>query len=197
MSRSRPTGRTAWAIRGIARDLAAAGLGTLKPTRMSNRSRKLRQPAVEIRVEDPEGCPAFYGRRRFADVTNGPSPEWLQRRLKAAGQRPISALVDITNYRDARPGRPAHAYDIKELSGAHSVAPQASDGERFLALNEKEYALDPSMTVIADEAQAHDLGGDYGRRAFGRSAKRRATTLLEICLFHARQHRRAPGRSCN
>ena len=139
-------------VRGIARDLAAAGLGTLKPLDVPQIEGGFDNP-VEVRIEDPEGCPAFYG-RTVRGLTNGASPDWMQRRLKAAGQRPISALVDITNYVMLDLGRPAHAYDLRELKGAVS-ARRARDGEKVLALNEKEYVLDSSMTVIADEAQVH------------------------------------------
>ena len=83
-------------VHGIARDLAAAGLGTLKPVEAADIAGTFPCP-IEIRTEDPEGCPAFYG-RVIRGVRNGPSPDWLQQRLKAVGQRPISALVDMTNF---------------------------------------------------------------------------------------------------
>ena len=82
---------------------------------------------VEIRIEDADGCPAFYG-RTVRGLTNGASPEWMQRRLKAAGQRPISALVDITNYVMLDLGRPSHAYDLATLSGA--VVARKAPGRR-------------------------------------------------------------------
>jgi phenylalanyl-tRNA synthetase beta chain len=135
---------------------------------------------VEIRIEDPEGCPAFFG-RTVRGVTNGASPDWMQRRLKAAGQRPISALVDITNYVMLDLGRPAHAYDIATLSGA-LVARKASEGERIVALNEKEYALTPDMTVIADDKGAHDIGGIMGGEHSGVAATT-SDVLLEVAYF--------------
>jgi phenylalanyl-tRNA synthetase beta chain len=105
----------------------------------------------------------------------------MQRRLKAAGQRPISALVDITNYVMLDLGRPAHAYDIAKLKGALTARP-AKPGENVLALNEKQYALQPFMTVIADDAQVHDIGGIMGGEDSGVSE---ATTdvLLEVAYF--------------
>ena len=166
-------------VRGIARDLAAAGLGALRPFDVPSIEGSFDNP-VEIRIEDKEGCPAFYG-RTVRGLTNGASPEWMQRRLKAAGQRPISALVDITNYVMLDLGRPAHAYDIRELKGA-VVARRARDGEKVLALNEKEYVLDPSMTVIADDAQVHDIGGIMGGEHSGVS-ETTTDTLLEIAYF--------------
>jgi len=174
-----PNRQDCMGVRGIARDLAAAGLGPLKPLDVPTIEGSFDNP-VEIRIEDPEGCPAFFG-RTVRGLTNGASPEWMQRRLKAAGQRPISALVDITNYVMLDHGRPAHAYDLRELKGAVRSR-RATDGERFLALNEKEYALDSSMTVIADEVQAHDLAGIMGGEHSGVN-ETTTETLLEICYF--------------
>jgi len=174
-----PNRQDCMGVRGIARDLAAAGLGTLKPLDVPVIEGSFDNP-VEIRIEDPEGCPAFYG-RTVRGLTNGASPEWMQSRLKAAGQRPISALVDITNYVMLDLGRPAHAYDLRELKGAAS-ARRARDGEKVLALNEKEYLLDSTMTVIADEAQVHDIGGIMGGEHSGVS-EATSETLLEIAYF--------------
>ncbi len=100
-----PNRQDCMGVRGIARDLAAAGLGTLKPLAVPQIEGSFPCP-VPIRIEDPDGCPAFFG-RAIRGVTNGASPDWMQRRLKAAGQRPISALVDITNYvmLELRPAR--------------------------------------------------------------------------------------------
>ena len=174
-----PNRQDCMGVRGIARDLAAAGLGKLKPLEVPQIEGSFDNP-IEIRVEDPEGCPAFYG-RTVRGLTNGASPEWMQQRLKAAGQRPISALVDITNYVMLDLGRPAHAYDLRELKGAVS-ARRATDGEKVLALNEKEYVLDRSMTVIADERQVHDIGGIMGGEHSGVS-ETTTDTLLEIAYF--------------
>lgn len=166
-------------VYGIARDLAAKGLGTLKPIATPAFTASAACP-VAIRIEDPEGCPAFYG-RVITGVTNGASPEWLQTRLKSAGQRPISLLVDLTNYLMLGFGRPAHAYDLAKLQGA-VVARRAQAGEQVLALNEKTYTLDDSMVVIADETQVHDIAGIMGGEHSGGSA---VTTdvLLEIAYF--------------
>ena len=146
-------------VHGIARDLAAAGLGVLRPIAAEHTAGRFSCP-VEIRTDDPAGCPAFYG-RVIRGVTNGPSPKWLADALKSAGQRPISALVDITNYVMLGYGRPAHAYDLAKLNGAVG-ARKAREGETCLALNGKEYALEPWMTVIADEAGVHDIAGIMG-----------------------------------
>ena len=166
-------------VYGIARDLAAAGLGTLKPIAMPDFAANGACP-VEIRTDDPEGCPAFYG-RVIEGVKNGPSPDWLQQRLKSAGQRPISLLVDLTNYLMLAYGRPAHAYDLAKLHGP-VVARRARDGEQVLALNEKTYTLDESMVVIADEREVHDIAGIMGGENSGVSDDT-TDLLLEIAYF--------------
>jgi phenylalanyl-tRNA synthetase beta chain len=166
-------------VRGIARDLAAAGLGTLKPLHIPKIAGTFTSP-IAIRIEDEEGCPAFFG-RAIRGVTNGSSPEWMQRRLKSAGQRPISAIVDITNYVMLDLGRPSHAYDVAKLDRA-LVARRARDGERVLALNEKDYALDSSMTVIADESEVHDIGGIMGGENSGVS-ETTSDVMLEVAYF--------------
>lgn len=166
-------------VYGIARDLAAAGMGTLKPIAMPEFAQS-GECAVEIRTDDAEGCPAFYG-RTIRGVNNGTSPDWLQQRLASAGQKPISLIVDLTNYLMFAFGRPAHAYDLTKLSGP-VVARRATDGEQVVALNDKTYTLDGSMTVIADDAGVHDIAGIMGGTHSGVSD---ATTdvLLEIAYF--------------
>ena len=166
-------------VMGIARDLAAAGLGTFKPHAGPAIAGEGACP-VEVRTDDPEGCPAFYG-RVIRGVSNGSSPEWMQRRLIAAGQRPICAIVDATNYLMLAFGRPAHAYDLARLSGA-VVARRAKPGETVEALNEKTYTLDDSMTVIADDAQVHDIGGIMGGEHSGVTTST-TDVLLEIAYF--------------
>jgi len=174
-----PNRQDCMGVRGIARDLAAAGVGTLKPLAVPQIEGSFASP-IGIRIEDPEGCPAFFG-RAIRGVRNGPSPEWMQRRLKSAGQRPISAIVDATNYVMLDLGRPAHAYDIAKLDGA-LVARSARDGEKVLALNEKEYVLDSSMTVIADERRVHDIGGIMGGEDSG-VTEGTTDIMLEIAYF--------------
>ncbi|HET9356334.1 MAG TPA: phenylalanine--tRNA ligase subunit beta [Sphingomicrobium sp.] len=174
-----PNRQDCMGVRGIARDLAAAGLGTLRPLDMPSIEGSFDCP-VEIRTDDPDGCPAFYG-RVIRGLANGPSPDWVQRRLKAAGQRPISALVDFTNYLMLDLGRPSHAYDLNSLSGA-VVARRARAGETVTALNEKEYALTDEMTVIADDKGVHDIGGIMGGEYSGVS-ETTSDVLLEIAYF--------------
>jgi phenylalanyl-tRNA synthetase beta chain len=166
-------------VHGIARDLAAAGIGTFKPLAVTPVNGSFPCP-TEIRTDDPAGCPAFYG-RVIKGVTNGQSPDWMQAALRSAGQRPISALVDITNFLMLAFGRPAHVYDLARLNGA-VVARRAKDGETVLALNEKTYTLDSEMTVIADDSGVHDIAGIMGGEHSGVTE---ATTdvLLEIAFF--------------
>ena len=174
-----PNRQDCMGVRGIARDLAAAGIGKLKPLAVPQVEGSFPCP-VPIRIEDPAGCPAFFG-RAIRGVKNGASPEWMQRRLKSAGQRPISALVDITNYVMLDLGRPAHAYDIAKLTGG-LTARAAREGETVLALNEKEYVLQPFMTVIADDERVHDIGGIMGGEDSGVSGTT-SNVLLEVAYF--------------
>ena len=166
-------------VMGIARDLASAGLGTFKPVDVPVIEGEGACP-VEIRIEDVDGVPAYHG-RVIRGVKNGPSPDWLQRRLKAAGQRPISALVDCTNYLMFATGRPAHVYDLRKLSGP-VIARRAKDGETVEALNEKTYTLDETMTVIADDKGVHDIGGIMGGEHSG-ADESTTDVLLEIAYF--------------
>jgi phenylalanyl-tRNA synthetase beta chain len=179
-------------VYGIARDLAAAGIGALRPIMVPGVAGDYPCP-VDIRTEDAAGCPAFYG-RVIKGVTNGASPEWMQERLKSAGQRPISALVDITNYVMLTYGRPAHAYDLAKLSGA-VVARRARAGEVCLALNGKEYPLDEGMTVIADQAGVHDIAGIMGGEHSG-CVEGTTDVLLEIAYFDP-ERIAATGRKLN
>ncbi|MFT3977717.1 MAG: phenylalanine--tRNA ligase subunit beta [Sphingomonas bacterium] len=180
-----PNRQDCMGVRGIARDLAAAGLGTLRPLAEVYRVAAIAPvpgdgPAPDVRTDDPEGCPAFYA-QAVSGVANGASPEWMRRMLGAIGQKPISVLVDITNFVSIDLGRPLHVYDRAKLTGA-LVARKARAGETVLALNGKTYTLDATMTVIADDAQVHDIGGIMGGEDSGVSD---ATTdvLIECAYF--------------
>ena len=174
-----PNRQDCMGVRGIARDLAAAGIGELKALAVPEIEGSFRCP-VPVKIDDPDGCPAFYG-RAIKGVKNVASPEWMQRRLKAAGQRPISALVDITNFLTIGYGRPAHVYDIAKLDGGLN-ARAAKQGEKVLALNEKEYSLEPFMTVIADDSEVHDIGGIMGGENSGVSTDT-TDVMLEVAYF--------------
>jgi phenylalanyl-tRNA synthetase beta chain len=177
-----PNRQDCMGVRGIARDLAAKGLGTLKPLADITAALPTVTPqgaGPDVRTDDLEGCPAFYA-RTVQGVTNGPSPEWLQRRLRAIGQKPISALVDITNYVMIGLGRPLHVYDMAVLKGG-LVARKAKAGEEVLALNGKTYQLTQTMTVIADDTGAHDIGGIMGGEHSG--AQDGTTNVLIECAY--------------
>ena len=174
-----PNRQDCMGVRGIARDLAAAGIGELKALAVPEIEGSFPCP-VPVKIDDPDGCPAFYG-RAIKGVKNVDSPEWMQRRLKAAGQRPISALVDITNFLTIGYGRPAHVYDIAKLDGGLN-ARAAKQGEKVLALNEKEYSLEPFMTVIADDSEVHDIGGIMGGENSGVSTDT-TDVMLEVAYF--------------
>ncbi|WP_230628542.1 phenylalanine--tRNA ligase subunit beta [Sphingomonas sp. Leaf37] len=173
-----PNRQDCMGVRGIARDLAAAGLGTLKPLAVAPVAGEGEAP--NVRTDDPAGCPAFYA-QNVSGLTNGEAPEWMRRRLTAIGQKPISALVDITNYVSIDLGRPLHVYDRAKLSGG-LVARKAQDGEQIVALNGKTYALTPAMTVIADEHRVHDIGGIMGGEHSGVSADTK-DVLIECAFF--------------
>jgi phenylalanyl-tRNA synthetase beta chain len=155
-------------VRGIARDLAAAGLGTLKPDTIKPVKGAFANP-VPIKLDfnnaSANACPLFAG-RLIRGVKNGPSPAWLRGRLKALGLRPINALVDITNYISYDRARPLHVYDADKLTGAIR-ARVGREGEQLIALDGKTYAVDPDMCVIADDARVLGLGGVMGGEATG------------------------------
>ena len=184
-----PNRQDCMGVRGIARDLAAWGIGALKPLHQVYRMVSLEPiagdgPGPDVRTDDAEGCPAFYA-QAVAGVTNGAAPKWMADKLKAIGQKPISCLVDITNFVSVDLGRPLHVYDRAKLSGA-LIARKARDGEQVLALNGKTYTLDPTMTVIADERHVHDIGGIMGGAESGVSAT--TTDVLIECAYFTPEH---------
>ncbi len=150
-------------VRGLARDLAAAGLGKLKKDTVKPVKGRFPSPiAIELDFDNgsADACPIFAG-RLVQGVNNGPSPDSLQRRLKAIGLRPINALVDITNLISYDRGRPLHVYDADKLKGAIR-ARLGEKGEKFLALDGKTYEVDGDMCVIADDRAVLGLGGGIG-----------------------------------
>jgi phenylalanyl-tRNA synthetase beta chain len=152
-------------VAGIARDLAAAGLGKLKTRAPAPVPGAFPNP-IEIRIGAPDACPVFAG-RLIRGVRNGPSPQWLQDRLKAIGLRPINALVDVTNLVSYDRARPLHVYDAARLSGGFIEARLGREGESLEALDGKTYAVTPEMCVIADGSGAIGLGGVMGGESTG------------------------------
>lgn len=167
-------------VYGIARDLAAAGLGTLKTPKHNvtvcafKSDVKLSNEATEI------GAP-FFTLREIRGVKNGASPKWMQDRLTAVGLRPISALVDVTNYFNISFGRPLHVFDADKVKGQITVR-SARDGEKLTALDGKEYALSDGMVVIADENGVESIAGIMGGEASG-CEESTTRVLLESAYF--------------
>ncbi|NML10469.1 phenylalanine--tRNA ligase subunit beta [Sphingobium sp. AR-3-1] len=172
-----PNRQDCMGVRGIARDLAAAGLGTLNAIIVPEIAGV--GPGPDVRTDDMDGCPAFFA-RTVRGVTNGTSPEWMAKRLKAIGQKPISTLVDITNYIMFDLGRPLHVYDMARLKGG-LVARKGKPSEQVLALNGKSYTVDETMTVIADDEAVHDIGGIMGGEHSG--AQEGTTDVLIECAY--------------
>ncbi|MGX5773345.1 phenylalanine--tRNA ligase subunit beta [Methylorubrum zatmanii] len=173
-------------IHGIARDLAATGIGTLK-----------REPLPPVRGEGPGPAPVtlsfdasdkdlcpLFALRLVRGVTNGPSPEWMQKRLRAIGLRPINALVDITNYMTFDRGRPLHVFDANKVVGGLTVR-RAEDGESLVALDGKTYRLDSDTVVIADGNGVESIAGIIGGQASG-CDETTTDVLIESALWDPR-----------
>ncbi|MFZ1103141.1 MAG: phenylalanine--tRNA ligase subunit beta [Hyphomicrobiaceae bacterium] len=171
-------------VRGIARDLAAAGFGKLKPERKLTGVEGDYDSPVDIRLDFPkevaDACPCFAG-RYIKGVKNGPAPAWMQARLKAVGLRPINALVDVTNYVSLDRGRPLHVYDADKLKGGIG-ARLGRRGETLVALDGKSYDLDEAMCAIADERAVLALGGIMGGEATGTTTETR-NIFIECAYF--------------
>ncbi len=192
-------------VDGIARDLSAAGLGTFKSQPIEPVAGRF-PCVIKVVLEDTAACPLFAG-RVIRGVKNGPSPAWLQARLRAIGLRPISALVDVTNFLSYDRDRPLHVYDVAKITGDTLTVRLAHDGEQIAALDGRTYPLTAQMTVIADGSGVIDLGGVMGGASTGVSDEttevfveaawfdpiRTAQTGRELSLFSDAQYRFARG----
>ena len=171
-------------VRGIARDLAAAGLGKLKPEKKITGVEGDYDCPVDIKLDFPpearDACPCFAG-RYIRGVKNGAAPAWMQQRLKAVGLRPINALVDVTNYISLDRGRPLHVYDADKLKGAIR-ARLGKKGEKFLGLDGKTYDVDGTMCVIADDRAVLGFGGILGGEDTGCTPETK-NILIECAYF--------------
>jgi len=174
-----PNRPDATSVYGIARDLAASGLGTLKSAAVEQIPGKGETP-VKVVIEAPELCPGF-ALRLVKGVKNGPSPKWLQQRLIAIGLRPISALVDITNYVTFDRGRPLHVFDAMKVAG-NLVVRRARDGEKVMALDGREYTLTSDMCAIADNNGVESIAGVMGGEHSG-CDENTTDVLIESALW--------------
>ena len=179
-----PNRPDALGVAGIARDLEAAGLGKVKKPSIPEPEGSFPCP-VDVKLEfdkqEEDLCPAF-GLQYVKGVKNCPSPKWMQQRLLAIGLRPISALVDITNYVTYDLGRPLHVFDADKVSG-DLVVRRGKEGEKFLALDGKEHTLGPQNCVIADDNGVESLAGVMGGELSGCSDET-VNVLVESALWH-------------
>jgi phenylalanyl-tRNA synthetase beta chain len=166
-------------VNGIARDLGATSIGTFKDRTVKPVASKFPCP-VTVTIKAPALSPAF-GLRLVRGVKNGPSPDWLQKRLLAIGLRPINTLVDITNFITYDRGRPLHVFDAKKVRG-NLVVRRAKNGETLKALDGKSYTLDEAMCVIADDNGVESLAGIMGGEESGCDANT-TDVLIESALW--------------
>lgn len=166
-------------VNGIARDLAAAGLGKFITKAIAPPPARFNSP-LHVATDDPSACPLFAA-RYLRGVRNGPSPAWMQQRLKAVGVKPRNMLVDITNYLSIDRARPLHVYDADKLNGVVR-ARKGREGESFRALDGKDYSVTPAMCVIADDAKVLGLGGIMGGEESGCTPSTQ-NVLLESAWF--------------
>jgi phenylalanyl-tRNA synthetase beta chain len=174
-----PNRGDALAVRGIARDLAAAGLGVLKPWAPPEAHGPF--CAIAWKNEFLSGCPWVVG-RTISKVRNGPSPDWLARRLTAIGLRPINALVDVTNYFTYDLGRPLHVFDADRITGSTLTIRRGMEGESFLALDDHTYDVGPHDVVIADASGVISLAGIMGGKSTAVNEYTK-TVFVECALF--------------
>src|SRR5215469_400971 len=166
-------------VHGIARDLSAADMGKFRDPAIRPIKGEFPCP-VKVRVEDEQLCPGF-ALRLVRGVKNGPSPDWLQKRLTSIGLRPINALVDITNFMTYDRARPLHVFDAKKVKG-HLTVRRARDGETLLALDGRTYTLDNGVCVIADDHGVESLAGIMGGEASG-CDENTTDVLIESALW--------------
>jgi phenylalanyl-tRNA synthetase beta chain len=168
-----------FAVRGVARDLAAARIGTLKPWQPAKVAPQFRG-GPRWQIDYPEYCPWILG-RTIRNLRNGPSPQWLQDRLASIGLRPINTLVDITNFFTIDLGRPLHVFDVAKLKG-DVLTLRPGSGETFRALNGKDYSATPEDCAIADAAGVQSMAGVIGGEATG-CDETTTSVFIECALF--------------
>ena len=179
-------------VRGIARDLAASGLGQLKKQPPISINQKFKQPIkVSIRKENKQGC-GIFGSIYIKNVQNKESPDWLKKKIISLGLKPISAIVDITNYVMFDLNRPLHAYDAEKIN-KEIVVRNSKKGESFEALDNKKYKLDENMCAITDKSGVLGLGGIIGGTKSGTELSTK-NILLESAYFYPKSTRRTAKR---
>jgi phenylalanyl-tRNA synthetase beta chain len=179
----KPNRGDALSMVGLAREIAAFTGHELRPPSVSLvEAGEQVDDHVSVSIKDRTLCPRFTA-RWFDAVRNGDSPEWMQRRLLAAGMRPVSAVVDVTNYVMQELGQPMHAYDADTVPGGRIVVRRARDGERLVTIDHEERTLDARMLVIADEARAIGLAGIMGG-ADTEVTEQTGRVILESAVFH-------------
>jgi phenylalanyl-tRNA synthetase beta chain len=180
----KPNRGDALSMVGLAREVAAlAGTAVRLPdTAVREDGALTTGERVQVTIEDPEGCPRFTA-RWFEEVRNGASPGWMQRRLLTAGMRPISAVVDVTNYVMHELGQPMHAYDADGVPGGRIVVRRARDGEQLETIDHEQRTLDDRMLVIADAGKAIGLAGIIGG-ASTEVSEGTTRVILESAIFH-------------
>ncbi len=176
-----PNRPDALGVRGVARDLAARGLGTLKPRDTDPVPGTFASPiGVAIDADTRDAAPVFYG-RMIRGVKNGPSPKWLQDALRAIGLRPISFLVDVTNFFTYDRNRPLHVFDADKVAGNLRVH-RAKGGETMMGLDDKTYTFEPDMTLISDDNGVQSIAGVMGGPATGVTAET-TNVFIEAAYF--------------
>ena len=177
-----PNRPDALAVRGVARDLAARGIGTMKPAPVEVIPGTFASP-IGVTLKDDvkdKACPYFVG-RYIKGVKNGPSPDWLQQQIRAIGLRPINALVDMTNFMTYDRARPLHVFDADKVTGDIHVR-LSQPGEKLLALDDKEYEFDDAMTLICDDSGPEAIGGVMGGSVSGCSEET-VNVFIESAYF--------------
>ncbi|MEE4187499.1 MAG: phenylalanine--tRNA ligase subunit beta, partial [Roseobacter sp.] len=177
-----PNRPDALGVRGIARDLAARGLGKLKPRDVDAVEGVFPCPVtVTIEADTLEQCPVFYG-LMIRGVRNGPSPRWLQDRLRAIGLRPITFLVDVTNFFTYDRNRPLHVFDADKIAGNALRVHRARGGETLIGLDDKEYTFEAGMTLISDAENVESIAGVMGGAATG-CTEETTNVFIEAAYF--------------
>ena len=169
-------------MRGIARDLSASNFGKLKEPRKSKVKKNIKHNLkIKIEKNKNQAC-SIFGSCIIRNIKNTESPGWLKNRILALGLRPISAVVDITNYVMFDLNRPLHAYDLDKIKNKITVR-NSKKGENFKALDNKNYTLEKDMCVISDDEGVLGLGGIIGGERSG-TEKHTKNILLELSLIH-------------